>query len=186
MKAIVGIDEVGRGCWAGPVVAAAVLLGKPVTGLKDSKKTTAKQRQLLTGLVQATAASYGIGWASAEYVDQHGLTQAVRFAMQQALDQITQPYGKVIIDGSFNFLADNQKTETLIKADDTVPAVSAASIIAKVARDAYMAEQALNFPGYGFERHVGYGTAAHSTALRALGPCQLHRMSYKPLKALVQ
>ncbi|MBC7546400.1 ribonuclease HII [Candidatus Saccharibacteria bacterium] len=185
---VVGIDEVGRGCWAGPVVASAVILdtSKPIDGLRDSKKMTKSQRVAVAALVRKNAQSYGIGWASAQYVDAHGLTQAVRHAMQQALDKISQTYSVVIIDGSFNFLADNLKTETMVKADDSVPAVSAASIIAKVARDDFMAKQALLYPGYGFERHVGYGTAVHVAALRQFGPTPLHRMSYKPLQALVQ
>lgn len=188
MNIVVGIDEVGRGCWAGPVVASAVILdtSKPIDGLRDSKKMTKSQRDAVAALVRENAQSYGIGWASAQYVDAHGLTQAVRHAMQQALDKISQTYSVVIIDGSFNFLADNLKTETMVKADDSVPAVSAASIIAKVARDEFMAKQASVYPGYGFERHVGYGTAVHVAALRQLGPTPLHRMSYKPLQALVQ
>jgi ribonuclease HII len=184
----VGIDEVGRGCWAGPVVAAAVLLDPLLLleGLRDSKKMTKLQREIISKRIRVDAISYGIGWSSAQYVDEHGLTQAVRYAMQQALNQITANFDTVIIDGSYNFLSDTANTETLIKADSIVPAVSAASIIAKVARDNYMAEQSLIYLGYGFERHVGYGTALHSSALRQCGPTPLHRMSYKPLQALIQ
>lgn len=181
---IVGIDEVGRGCWAGPVVAAAVILIKPISGLNDSKLVSKKARIYLAEEIKLSSA-FGIGWVPAEYVDAHGLTSAVRLAMEQALAQIDAPYDKIIIDGNYNFLAYNPASSTMIKADTLVPAVSAASILAKVARDQYMADQSLLFPGYGFEQHVGYGTAKHLAALKLLGICNLHRRSYKPVQALL-
>jgi ribonuclease HII len=181
----VGIDEVGRGCWAGPVVAGAVILAVPIVGLKDSKLLSKTQREKLTAEIEVSAAAFGLGWVQPAELDALGLTQAVRLAMQRALERITIAYDEIIIDGAYNFLADNSKARPLVKADNLIPAVAAASIIAKVARDRYMAEQALKFPHYHFERHVGYGTAAHLAALKQRGVCELHRLSYKPIKRFV-
>lgn len=180
---IVGIDEVGRGCWAGPLVAGAVLLESQIPGLKDSKKLSAGKRNTLAKLINDSSAVYGLGWVSPAEVDDLGLTIAVQTAMERALACITEPYNEVIIDGSYNFLAHLPLTRTVVRADDTVPAVSAASILAKVARDEYMIAQATNYPGYGFERHVGYGTAVHAAALRELGVTPMHRKSYRPVRA---
>jgi ribonuclease HII len=182
----VGIDEVGRGCWAGPLVAGAVLLATEVPGLKDSKKLSKVRREQLAADIEQSGAAIGIGWVAPDEVDSLGLTRAVQTAMERALQQITVAYDQVIIDGNINFLANIPSTEALIKADDTVPAVSAASIVAKVARDNYMAELAREYPGYGFERHVGYGTAVHIAALKKLGVSDVHRKSYKPVRALIQ
>lgn len=181
----VGIDEVGRGCWAGPVVAGAVILAEPIEGLKDSKVLSKKQRERLAQAVRLQATAIGLGWVEAALVDSLGITQAVRLAMQRALAAIQHPYDVVIIDGNHNFLADNPKAQFIVKADVTVPAVSAASIVAKVARDAYMTEAAERYPAYGFERHVGYGTALHLSRLQQYGICELHRQSYKPVQAFL-
>lgn len=183
---IVGIDEVGRGCWAGPLVAGAVLLGEPIEGLKDSKKLSKAERERLTGEIKRHALAIGLGWVWPHEIDEIGLTAAVAKAMAEALEQIGVEYDEVIIDGHLNFLPENTKTRAVIKADDTVPAVSAASIVAKVARDFYMAKISEKYPGYGFEAHVGYGTAAHTAALVRLGITPIHRKSFKPIKAMVQ
>ncbi len=180
---IVGIDEVGRGCWAGPVVAGAVLLSQPIKGLKDSKKLTKIQRERLDAEIRVTAHEFGIGWVTAQEVDKIGLTFAVRLAMIRAFEAIKMPYEQVVIDGSYNFLKDNPKSTALAGADNTVPAVSAASIIAKVARDRFMTEMSRRFVGYGFDKHVGYGTASHQAAINRQGICELHRRSFKPVKA---
>ena len=182
---LVGIDEVGRGCWAGPLVAGAVVLATPIPGLKDSKKLSKKQRERLDAEIRVQALAFGIGWVTPNEVDTIGLTLAVKLAMERALAQVTVDYDEIIIDGSINFFKENPKARAIIKADDLVPAVSAASIIAKVARDTYMANAAKNYPGYGFESHVGYGTADHIRALKTLGVCDLHRLSYKPIRALL-
>ncbi len=185
MSGIVGIDEVGRGCWAGPVVAGAVLLDEPIVGLKDSKLLAKSQREMLAGSVHKKALSVGLGWVSSADVDKLGLTAAVGLAMRRALSQVAGEYDEVIIDGNYNFLPDNPKAKTLVRADSLMPAVSAASIIAKVARDIYMAEAGKTYPQYQFEKHVGYGTALHHEMLKRHGVCALHRLSYKPVKELV-
>lgn len=179
----VGIDEVGRGCWAGPVVAGAVLLHSPIQGLRDSKKLTRLARERLDAEIRLRALAYGIGWVEPAEVDAWGLTEAVRVAMHRAFEAITGPYERIVIDGNHNFFADVPKSEAVIAADNIVPAVSAASIIAKVARDRFMADMSLQHPGYGFEKHVGYGTAAHRAAMKLQGLCDLHRRSFKPVQA---
>lgn len=182
---IIGVDEVGRGCMAGPVVAGAVLLDKRIRGLKDSKKLTKAERERLDVIIRKKAIAYGIGWATHLEIDEFGLTHAVRLAMQRAVAAITDEYDEVIIDGNYNFLKETPRSRCVIKADDTVPAVSAASIIAKVARDNYMAEMAEQYPGYKFESHVGYCTPAHRKALLELGMCDLHRRSFAPVRAML-
>ena len=186
----VGIDEVGRGCWAGPLVAAAVALEEPIEGLRDSKKLSKKRREELAAQIHESAMAVGIGWVTPAEVDGLGLTKAVQLAMLRAMKQIACDYDEIIIDGNLNFFQNvtglkTDNIQTLVRADDLVPAVSAASIVAKVARDNRMAELALEFPGYGFESHVGYGTAVHLAALRDLGVCDIHRKSYKPIMRLL-
>lgn len=184
-RLIIGIDEAGRGCWAGPLVAAAVLLGKDIPGLADSKKLSAKQRTILSLQIKETA-TYGIGWVYAQEIDEIGLTRATQKAMREALNQIEDSYDEVVIDGNFNYLPEVRNVTVIPKADSLVPAVSAASIIAKVARDEYMHDIAKHFPQYQFERHVGYGTALHLEMLKLHGVSTLHRLSYKPLQALLK
>ncbi len=181
----IGIDEVGRGCWAGPLVAGAVLLGKPISGLKDSKKLSKKERERLSALIREQAVAIGIGWVWPVEIDRGGLTWAVGAAMKRAFQQISAPYEQIIIDGNINYFAENTRSKAVIKADETVPSVSAASIVAKVARDAYMVGVAKEYQGYDFEKHVGYGTAAHIAALELLGITDIHRRSYKPIKAFL-
>jgi ribonuclease HII len=167
-----------------------VVLKKRIRGLKDSKKLTKAQRERLDVIIRQRAVAYGVGWASHQEIDQFGLTAAVRLAMGRAVEltvaqlgQSGSAYTEIIIDGNFNFLNTLPGSHALIKADDTVPAVSAASIIAKVARDRYMAEMAEQYPGYNFETHVGYCTPGHRQALLELGLCDLHRRSFAPVRA---
>lgn len=182
---ILGIDEVGRGPWAGPLVIGAVVLGgAEIDGLTDSKKLTKKRRDELDVLIRRQAAGFGLGWVDATEIDQIGLSAALVLATKRAVEQVKAPYHEIIIDGTINFLKDTTKGEyvtTLKKADLLVPSVSAASIIAKVARDNYMSEQDGVYPGYRFSSHVGYGTAAHRAAIDELGVTPLHRLSFAPL-----
>ena len=177
----VGIDEVGRGCWAGPLVACAVILNKPFAGLKDSKKLKKTQREEQASIIRRKAISFGLGWVWQDEIDALGLTAANGLAIERALEQITVAYEEIIIDGNHNYLINNPKARAVIKADATVPAVSAASILAKVARDNYMAYMAELFPQYGFEHHVGYGTAKHLANLNRFGVTKLHRQSFQPV-----
>ena len=186
--AILGIDEVGRGPWAGPLVVGACVLGDAqIDGLTDSKKLTAKKREALAPVIQEKAA-VGLGWISAEELDRIGLSKALCKACRDAVKQIKVPFHEVIIDGTVNFLRDTPlagHVQVLKKADLLVPEVSAASIVAKVARDNYMYKLAEKYPEYGFEKHVGYGTAAHKAALEKYGPCPEHRKSFRPIAELL-
>ena len=189
--AILGIDEVGRGPWAGPLVIGAVILPDPLPAwaedLTDSKKLTVKKREALNELILAEATT-GLGWVSSKELDEIGLSKALKLATRRAVEEVQKkktPFSEITIDGTINFLAGTKLERyvtVLPKADFLVKEVSAASIIAKVARDHYMYAIATKFPGYGFEKHVGYGTAAHQKALKELGPCPEHRMSFRPVK----
>ncbi|MBP5634003.1 ribonuclease HII [Candidatus Saccharibacteria bacterium] len=189
MKKLLGIDEVGRGPWAGPLVVGACVLREPIEGLNDSKKLTAKHREKLAAEIHEKAYC-GLGWVSAAELDELGLSAALRKACREAVKavQAQKPeFNEIIIDGTINFLSDTplgKFASVLPKADALVPEVSAASIIAKVARDNYMVKLAERFPGYGFEKHVGYGTALHRAALEELGPCEEHRKSFRPVAEL--
>jgi len=185
---ILGIDEVGRGSWAGPLVVGAVVLGgAQIEGLTDSKKLTKSQRVRLEVEIRQKAAGFGLGWVAADELDKIGLSQALVEATKRAVEQVRTYYDEIIIDGTVNFLKGTNKGKyvtTMKKADLLIPAVSAASILAKVARDDYMTQQAKTNPGYGFERHVGYGTAKHSAAINELGITPLHRLSFAPIKKM--
>jgi len=183
---ILGIDEAGRGPWAGPLVVGAVVLGATqITELDDSKKLTKKKRESLEKEIIAHASAYGLGWVSAKELDELGMSEALRLATRRAVEQIHVPYHEIIIDGTVNFLAGTTKgcyVTTMPKADALIPSVSAASILAKVARDRYMAEQDKIYPGYGFGRNAGYGVAVHREAIERLGVTPLHRLSFAPLR----
>lgn len=184
---VVGIDEVGRGAWAGPLVVGAVILNSevPIDGLLDSKLLSKATRIFLAEIIRRQAAAFGLGFVTVEEVDDLGLTAATTLACIRALEQIDIPYNEVIIDGSINYLPQEPRARAIIKADMSVPAVSAASIVAKVARDEYMTLLAKDHPNFGFDMHVGYGTAAHKLALAKYGITSLHRTSFKPIRALL-
>ena len=193
--AILGIDEVGRGPWAGPLVIGAVVLPdqKPawVDELTDSKKLSVKKREKLNELILKEAAATGLGWVTAAEIDELGLSASLKLAARRAVEEIQKqhvPFTEIIIDGTINFLA-GTKLESYVtilpKADFLIKEVSAASIIAKVARDHYMYELAEKYPAYGFEKHVGYGTAAHQKALKECGVCPEHRRSFSPIQKIV-
>jgi len=188
---ILGIDEVGRGPWAGPLVVGAVVLpyNFSIDGLTDSKKLTTKKRMVLDVLIREQALGWGLGWVHADELDELGLSKALRLATVRAVEAVQTPYHEIIIDGTINFLSDTTKGKyvtTMPKADALIPAVSAASIIAKVARDAYMKEQEEVYPEYGFASHVGYGTAKHQKALLEYGVTILHRKSFAPIAQLIK
>ncbi|MFY9227844.1 MAG: ribonuclease HII [Candidatus Microsaccharimonas sp.] len=186
---ILGIDEVGRGPWAGPLVVGAVVLGDTsIDGLTDSKKLTKKKRETLDVMIRQQALGFGLGWVQADEIDQVGLAAALRLATIRAVEQVKVPYHEIIIDGTINFLSQTNKgryVTTLPKGDMLIPAISAASIIAKVARDAFMTQQDQEYPGYNFTAHVGYGTATHRQAIDILGVTPLHRRSFAPIAKIV-
>lgn len=184
---IVGIDEVGRGAWAGPLVVGAVLLGgATIEGLTDSKKLTKKQRERLDKEIRQKAVGIGLGWVSSRQIDQIGLSKALSLAATRAVAHVRHhEFGEIIIDGTIRLL-DDPRVTLMAKADLLVPSVSAASVIAKVARDNYMAHLDTIFEGYGFKGHVGYGTAAHRQAISERGALPIHRMSFAPLKGIGQ
>ena len=182
---LLGIDEVGRGCWAGPLVAGAVVLGDPIVGLNDSKKLTKLQRMRLSEQIHASALAVGLGWVTPLELDTHGLTWAVKTAMERAFANVHVSVDKIIVDGNINYLHSDPRAKAVIQADASVPAVSAASIVAKVARDTYMSSLGDAYAGYGFEQHVGYGTKQHVEALRKHGVSDIHRRSFKPICQLL-
>ncbi|HEX8762280.1 MAG TPA: ribonuclease HII [Candidatus Saccharimonadales bacterium] len=182
---ILGVDEVGRGCLAGPVVAGAVILDKPLRGLKDSKKLTKADREKFDKRIRERAVAFGLGWVTNIEIDALGMTAAVALAMKRAVESVQAQYDEIIIDGNYNYLPHLANVTCIIKADDLIPSVSAASVIAKVARDNYMAEMAKQYPDYKFESHVGYATPAHRAALTEFGICDLHRRSFAPVRAIV-
>lgn len=179
----VGIDEVGRGCLAGPVCVAAVALSRPIAGVKDSKELTREQRVVLAQQIKQEATVVGIGWSSHQVVDRLGLTVALRQAALQAVSTCDSIIEEILLDGNHNYIGD-PRVRTIVRGDSLESAISAASIVAKVARDNYMTAMSQRFPAYGFERHVGYATTAHKLALQAAGPCAIHRLSFMPLKEL--
>ena len=178
-EVICGVDEAGRGPLAGPVCAAAVILprGLEIPGLNDSKKLTDKKRRELMPIIKEKALAYGIAFASHEEIDQINILQATFLAMERAMQQLNIRPSLALIDG--NRQRDFGITvETVVKGDSRSANIAAASVLAKVTRDEYMEAMALEYPGYGFEIHKGYGTKAHYEALRALGPSPIHRMSF--------
>lgn len=191
--AILGIDEVGRGPWAGPLVLGGVILYDATASwcqdLTDSKKLTAKKREKLADLINANAAAVALGWVSSAELDALGMSESLKLAARRVVLGIQQqkiPFNEIIIDGTVNFLKDTpleNYVTVLKKADFLIKEVSAASIIAKVARDSYMAELSKKYPDFGFEKHVGYGTAAHKNAIKQFGLTPEHRQSFKPIKA---
>ncbi|MDB5182864.1 MAG: rnhB [Candidatus Saccharibacteria bacterium] len=184
---MIGIDEVGRGCWAGPLlVVAARTTGTLPLGLKDSKKLSKKQRENLFLQIQ-TSCDLGEGWVTAAEIDADGLTKAMELAVGRALQAINaQNDEEIIMDGIINYCDPafiNVKCEA--KADDAYPVVSAASIYAKVTRDRYMTELKNEYSVYEFAKHVGYGTKLHSDLLAIHGTCDQHRLSFAPIKKLL-
>ncbi len=186
---IAGVDEVGRGPLAGPVVAAAVILdeARPIAGLADSKKLSAKKREMLAPLIQQNALAWAIGRAEVAEIDEINILQATFLAMRRAIAQLSLVPQQILVDG--NRCPPNLPCacQAIIKGDQTVAAISAASILAKVARDAEMHALHQQFPQYGWADNAGYPTAAHLQALKIHGVTPLHRRSFAPVRqALAQ
>jgi ribonuclease HII len=184
-----GIDEAGRGPLAGPVVAAAVILDRkrPIRGIADSKILTAEVRAELAQRIQERSIAFGLGWADACEVDSINILQATMLAMRRALLGLRCDPAHVIVDGdrcpSLAGLPLDCTIEAVVKGDASVTCVGAASILAKVARDRFMCDLELRYPGYGFAAHKGYGTPEHLAALRRLGPSPVHRRSFAPVQS---
>jgi ribonuclease HII len=179
---IAGVDEAGRGPLAGPVVAAAVILDdrKPIQGLADSKKLSAKRREALFDEIRAKALCCSIAQASVQEIDQLNILQATLLAMRRAVLGLRLPPKLVLVDGN-RLPALEMRAQAIVKGDATVPSISAASILAKVSRDRWCVDYHQLFPHYGFAQHKGYGTAEHLAALRQHGPCPEHRRSFRPV-----
>ncbi len=179
---VAGVDEAGRGPLAGPVVAAAVILDErqPIAGLADSKKLTALRRERLFDEIRAKALCCSVAEASVEEIDRLNILQATLLAMRRAVQGLRLKPGLVLVDGNRLPVLDIP-AEAIVKGDALVPAISAASILAKVHRDRWCAEVHAQYPQYGFDAHKGYGTAAHLQALRVHGASPLHRRSFAPV-----
>jgi ribonuclease HII len=183
-RIVAGVDEAGRGPWAGPVVAAAVVLDADNVpdGIADSKALSATRREALFEAIQATS-NVGIAFADTERIDRDNILAATMWAMQRAVAELTPAPELVLVDGNRAPQFDCAG-ETIVKGDARSLSIAAASIVAKVARDRMMVRYDARYPGYGFASHKGYGTAAHSEALRRLGLTPLHRRSFKPVQAI--
>jgi len=179
---VAGVDEAGRGPLAGPVVAAAVILDdqNPIAGLNDSKKLTALRREKLYDEIRAKALCCSVAQASVEEIDQLNILQATMLAMRRAVEGLRLKPAKVLVDGNRLPVLD-VLAEAIVQGDATIPAISAASILAKVTRDRWCAELDQRFPEYGFAGHKGYGTAEHLAALRTHGACPEHRKTFAPV-----
>ena len=178
-SSLCGLDEAGRGPLAGPVCAAAVMLppGLVLPGLNDSKKLTEKKREALYDEIVSSALHYGIAFAAVEEIEELNILGATFLAMRRAYAQLGVTPDLALVDGNRDPGLD-VPTRCVVKGDATCADIAAASILAKVTRDRYMLEMAERYPMYGFEKHKGYGTAAHYAALREYGPCQIHRPSF--------
>lgn len=183
---LAGVDEVGRGPLAGDVVAAAVILdpSRPIEGLRDSKKLSAARREALAQLVRERAVAWSVASATVAEIDELNILQASLLAMQRAVQALDPQPGYVLVDGN-RLPRWRYPSEAVVRGDDRVPAIAAASILAKVHRDNALLELEALYPGYGFAAHKGYPTASHLQALQALGVTPAHRRSFGPVKKLL-
>ncbi|MEK7275747.1 MAG: ribonuclease HII [Chloroflexota bacterium] len=189
---IAGIDEAGRGAWAGPVVAAAVILPldrpdlrKSLKGVNDSKQLTARQRERLYPVIRSVALAVGVGGAGPEEIDCDGIVPATRAAMERALAMLAVPPDALLIDAVDLRAIVDLPQHSLVRGDSISLSIAAASIVAKVSRDRMMVKLDALYPGYGFGKHKGYGTVVHQAALERLGVSETHRRSYRPIQKLV-
>ena len=185
-RVVAGVDEVGRGAWAGPVLVCAAVSGEgaPPDGLTDSKRLTPRRRQELAKQIEPWVAGHAFGWSAPAEIDEVGMTEALRRATRRALEALSPRPDAVLLDGPHDFLGRPWRVRTQVKGDLTCVSVAAAAILAKVRRDALMADLAEEFPGYGFERAAGYPSPVHRATLADLGPTPHHRMSWAYLDAL--
>jgi len=184
---LAGVDEVGRGPLAGDVVAAAVILdpARPIAGLRDSKKLSAQRREVLALRIKEQALAWAVARATVAEIDQLNILQAALLAMHRAVQALHPQPTYVLVDGN-RLPRWDYASEPVVKGDDRVPAIAAASILAKVQRDGELLELERRYPGYGFAAHKGYPTAAHLKALHTLGVSPVHRRSFGPVRALLQ
>ncbi len=187
MDGVAGVDEAGRGPLAGPVVAAAVILDpcQPIAGLADSKTLSEAQRQSLADLIRARALTWALGRAEACEIDEINILQATLLAMRRAVDGLLRKPRRVLVDGN-RCPALAVPVQAVVKGDSKVAAISAASILAKVARDREMRELDARYPGYGFARHKGYPTREHLTRLGSLGVSPVHRRTFGPVRKIIE
>ncbi len=180
---VAGVDEVGRGPLAGAVVCAAVILdpARPIAGLDDSKRLTARRREALAALIRERALAWALGRAEVEEIDRLNILQATLRAMVRAVEGLTLCPTLVLVDGNRVPPGLRAPARAVVGGDGCEPAIAAASILAKTVRDAEMVAAEQHWPGYGFARHKGYGTRDHLEALHRLGPCPLHRRSFAPV-----
>lgn len=183
---VCGVDEAGRGPWAGPVSAAAVILNPDdlPPGIDDSKALTEKRREALEPEIKARALAWGVGFASVEEIDELNILHATGLAMRRAVEALAHPPVHALVDGNYRFKLPCAVT-TVVGGDALSLSIAAASILAKTARDRLMVELDATYPGYGFARHKGYSAPAHQLALKTLGPCPAHRRSWSPIRALL-
>jgi ribonuclease HII len=180
---VCGVDEAGRGPWAGPVCAGAVILNpkKVPKGLDDSKKLSAKTRETLEVEIKAKAAAWGVGFASVEEIAALNILHATGVAMRRAIEAMAVPPQFALVDGNYRFKLPCE-VKTIVGGDGKSKSIAAASILAKVARDRLMVEMDARYPGYGFAGHKGYRAQVHADGLLNLGPCEIHRLNWGPVK----
>ena len=184
---VCGVDEAGRGPWAGPVSAGAVILNPDdlPAGIDDSKALTHARREALEIEIKARAFAWGVGFASVEEIDQLNILHATGRAMRRAVEALAIPPAAALVDGNYRFNLPCP-IQTVVKGDSLSLSIAAASILAKTARDRLMVELDETYPGYGFAGHKGYNAPIHAAALQALGPCPAHRRSWAPIRALLE
>ena len=184
---VCGVDEAGRGPWAGPVSAGAVILNPDdlPEGIDDSKALTHARREALEIEIKARALAWGVGFASVEEIDQLNILHATGLAMRRAVEALPVQPVAALVDGSYRFELPCA-VQTVVKGDSLSLSIAAASILAKTARDRLMVALDADYPGYGFAGHKGYTAPVHSAGLKALGPCPAHRRSWAPIRALLE
>ena len=185
---VCGVDEAGRGPWAGPVSAAAVILdpNRVPEGLNDSKKLSAKARDALELEIKQSALAWGVGFASVDEIDELNILHATGLAMRRAVEALAVTPAFALVDGNYKFKLPCE-IKTVVKGDSISASIAAASILAQTARDRLMVEMDGLYPGYGFAGHKGYHAQVHVEALRTLGPCPIHRRGWEPIRlALIE